>query len=134
MLALLSNFLNGIGEFADAFALGGGRADHRRLPAASTILRDGCQLQHGVKLLLEAFGAFAFGFVQHENICDLHQSCLHILHVVAQAGHDEHKRTFGQAHDVDFVLADADGFDQHDLLARRIQNQGRVGGGARKSA
>jgi hypothetical protein len=39
-----------------------------------------------------------------------------------------------QAHDVDFVLADPDGFNEDLLLARGIQQQGNFRGGARESA
>ena len=85
----------------------------------------GASSSMAVKLLLQAVGAFAFGFVQHENIRDFHQAGLHTLHVVAQARHHQHQRAFGQPHDVDFVLTDADGFDQHNLLARGIEHQRR---------
>src|SRR5712692_9380467 len=71
------------GQRVDAFILCGGRADQQRFPAPAL----GHDLQHGVELLLEPFGAFAVGLVDHENIADLHQSRLHVLHVIAEARH-----------------------------------------------
>ena len=83
------------------------------------------ELQHGVKLLLQAFRAVAIGFVQHKNVRNFHQTGLHVLHVVAQAGNEQHQRAIGQSHDIDFILAHADGLDQYNLLARRIEKQAR---------
>ena len=69
-------------------------------------------MQHGLELLLEAIGAFAFGFVEDENVGDFHQAGLHVLHVVAEAGNETHERAIGEAHDVDLILADANRFDE----------------------
>ena len=92
------------------------------------------QREHGVELLFQAVGAFAVGFVQHENVADFHQAGFHVLDVVAKAGDQNDEHAIGQAHDVDFILADADGFDQHLTLARRIEQQRHFGGGARQAA
>ncbi len=40
----------------------------------------------------------------------------------------------GGADDVDFVLADADGFDDHEALAGGVEHQRRVAGRARQAA
>ena len=81
--------------------------------AASSRRVIGRQLQHRLKLLLQRGRRLRVGFVQHKNIRHLHQAGFHILHVVAQARHDKHERAFGEPHDVDLVLAHADGFNQH---------------------
>ena len=49
-------------------------------------------------------------------------------------GHNRHDRHVGRAHDVDFVLADADGLDQHDVLAGGVEHQRCVARGAGETA
>ena len=56
------------------------------------------------------------------------------MNVVAKAGYKHHQHTIGEAHDVDFVLADADGFDEHLALTRRIEQQRDLRGRPRKAA
>src|SRR5712692_5831128 len=114
----------------DALILGGDRADHHRLPTPAL----GHEVQHGVELLLESFGAFAVGLVDHENIADLHESRLHVLHVIAEARHEHHQGAVRQAHDIDFVLADPHGFDQHQLFARGVEQQRDIAGGPSQAA
>ena len=43
-------------------------------------------------------------------------------------------RDIGQAHDIHFVLADADGFNHDEVAARSIEHRGDVRRGARESA
>ncbi len=78
--------------------------------------------------------AVAIAFVDHENIGDLHDPRLERLHIVARAWHQDDNGNVGGAHDVDFVLADTHGFDDHQALAGSIEDQRRVAGRARKAA
>ena len=56
------------------------------------------------------------------------------LHVVAGARHQRHDRDVGRADDVDFVLADADGLDDHDILAAGVEHQRDLARGAGEAA
>ena len=49
-------------------------------------------------------------------------------------GHQHHDRHVGRAHDVDFVLADADGLDEDDVLAGRVEDEGDLARRAREAA
>ncbi len=44
------------------------------------------------------------------------------LHIVAHAGHENHDRDISQAHDIDFVLPNADGLDQDDIASGSIEH------------
>ena len=56
------------------------------------------------------------------------------LHLVAGAGHERHDRDVGGADDVDFVLADADGLDEHDVLAGGVEHERGLAGRAGQAA
>ena len=56
--------------------------------------------------------ALAITLVDHEDVGDLHDAGLDGLDVVAHAGNENHNRDVGEADDIDFILPDADGFDQ----------------------
>ena len=81
-----------------------------------------------------AVGAFAIGLVDDEDVGDLHDAGLERLHVVAGARHQRDDRDVGGADDVDFVLADADGLDDDDVLAGGVEDERRVAGRARQAA
>ena len=49
-------------------------------------------------------------------------------------GHEHDDRDVGGADDVDFVLADADGLDEDDVLAGGVEHERGVGGRAREAA
>ena len=55
------------------------------------------------------------------------------LDVVAHAGHADHGDRVGGLHDVDLVLADADGLDDHDVAAARVEHGDRVDGRAARA-
>ena len=74
------------------------------------------------------------GLVDDEHVGDLHDPGLDRLDIVAHAGHQHHHGHLRQAGDLDFVLPDADGLDEHVVLARGVQQQRQVGGGARQAA
>ena len=62
-------------------------------------------------------GAFSVGFVEHKDVRDFHEAGFHVLDVVAETRNQNNENTIGEAHDVDFVLTDAHGFDEDLALA-----------------
>ncbi len=87
-----------------------------------------------MELLLQAIGSFAIGFVQDEDVADLHQSGFHVLNIVAKAWNKNDEDAIGETDDIDFILADANGFDQHLTLPCRIEEQSHFGGSAGQPA
>ncbi len=85
-------------------------------------------------LAFHTVGAFAVAFVDHEDVGDLHDAGFDALHVVAHAGDEDDDGDIGDAHDVDFILADANGLDHNQVAAGGVEHGGNVGGGARQSA
>ena len=81
-----------------------------------------------------AIGAVAIALVDHEDVGDLHDPRLERLHIVSRARDEDDDRDVGGADDVDLVLADADGFDDDEALAGRIEDKRRVAGRAREPA
>src|SRR5260221_2961363 len=125
-----SKFSDGFGERVDSLVFGSDSANYRRMPAVARHH----QRKHGMKLFFQAVGALAIGFVQHKNIANLHQAGLHVLNVGAEARHQNHDLAIGKPDDVNFVLADANGFNQDLPLAGRVQEQRDFGGGSSESA
>src|SRR5206468_4911299 len=76
------------------------------------------------------FGPFAVTLVDDEDVGDFHDAGFNGLDIVAHAGDEDHDGDVGQANDVDFILADADGFDQDEVASGGVQKCGDVGGGA----
>ena len=111
-------------------------------PVVATVLTIGgrhspprtCAAQVRLDRRDQPLGAFAIGLVDDEDVGDLHDAGLERLHLVAGAGHQRDDRDVGGADDVDFVLADADGLDDHDVVAGGVEHQRRVAGGARQPA
>ena len=68
--------------------------------------------------------AVAIALVDHENVGNLHNARLEALHIVAHAGHQHNDGYVGQAHDIDFILADPHGFEQEPLLAAGLDHGG----------
>ena len=79
-------------------------------------------------------GALAVGLVDHVDVGDLHDPRLQRLHIVSRAWHHDDDRDVGGADDLDLVLPDADGLDQHDVEAGRIEHERHVAGRARQAA
>src|SRR5882724_1014974 len=125
-----AKFGDGRGEIVDAFVLRGDRSNDRRMPAVSGHY----QRKHGVNLFFQSVGTFAIRFVENEDVSDLHQASFHVLNVVAQTGHQNDDHAISEANDVNFVLADSDGFDEDLMLARSVEKQRHFGGGASEAA
>ena len=116
-------------QFADALILRGDRTNHRRPPAVPI----GNNLQNSAQLFLITSRALAIGFVDHENVRNLHQPGLQALHVVAHAGHQHHNRAIRQPHDFNFALPHAHCLDQDNILASSVQQQRCVARGLRQA-
>ena len=92
------------------------------------------QRLQGANLAFYAFGALAIALVDYEDVGDLHDSRLDGLDVIAHAGNQNHDRDVGEPHDIDFILADADGLNEDDVAPRGIEHGGNVRRGARQAA
>src|SRR5690606_13130700 len=75
------------------------------------------QRQHRVDGRDEPVGALTVSLVHHEDVGDLHHARLERLYVVARPGDEDHERHVGGADDIDFGLPDADGLDDHRVVA-----------------
>ena len=82
----------------------------------------------------EPVRALAVRLVDDEDVGNLHDAGLERLDIVARAGHERHDRDVGRADDVDFVLTDADRFDEHDVFAGGVEHQRRIAGRAGQAA
>ena len=123
---MLPEIVDGPNEFAYSTVFCCHRTDNRRMPA---IVRHH-EREHGVKLFLEPIGAFAIRLVQHEDVADFHETRLHVLNVIAEAGNENDQNTVGESDDVDFILSDADRFNKYLAFAGGIEKEGHFGGGA----
>ena len=71
------------------------------------------QRLQGANLTLDSLSAFAIAFINHEDVGNFHDAGFDGLHIIAHAGDKNHDGDIGEPHDIDFILADAYGFD-HD--------------------
>src|SRR6267154_1296356 len=122
-----AEFIDGGGERVNSDVLCSDGSNHGRMPAVSR--HD--ERKHGVERLLEAVSAFAVGFVEDEDVRDFHQARFHGLNVITEAGNENNDDAIGEADDVNFILADADGFDEDLFFARGVQDECDFGSGAR---
>ena len=105
--------------------------DDRRPPLAlAKTLQGQVRLDRGHR----AIGAVAIALVDDEDVRDLHDAGLERLHVVAGPGHEHDDRDVGGADDINLVLADADGFDDHEALAGGIEHERGITRRPRKAA
>ena len=118
-------------EIFDAGAISRNDAADGRGVRAADVVRDAL---HGAKILFEAFRAGEICFVDGEDIGDFHDAGFDGLHVVTHAGDENDDGDVGEAGDFDFVLADADGFDEDVVAAGGIQQQRQFEGAAREAA
>ena len=125
-----AKFVDGGGESVNSDVLCSDGSNDGRMPAVSR--HD--ERKHGVELLFEAVGAFAVGFVEDEDVRDFHEARFHGLNVVTEAGNENDDDTIGEADDVNFILADADGFDEDLFFACGVQDECDFGSGSRKAA
>ena len=128
--ACFAELLDGLRKFVDAFIFGGHRANDSR----DASRRVGRQMEHRLQFCSTRSAPSRSDLFTTKMSRDFHQPGLHILHVVAKARNHHDERAIREAHDVDFVLADADRLDQDDVLARCIEQQRNIGRGARQAA
>src|SRR5258708_21800347 len=121
---LVAEFVDGGGEVVDAAVLRGDGSNDGRMPAVSRHY----QRKHSVNLLFDAIGALAIRFVEDEDVSDFHQAGFHVLNVIAEAGHENDDHAIGEANDVNFILANADGFDEDSMLSCVVEKQRDFGG------
>jgi hypothetical protein len=111
-----------------AIVMGLGHQD-RHLPRGI-----GAKLQHGLQLRLHAHGAFAVGFVHHEDVRDLEQPGFHHLHRISGLRHQDDDDGLRELHDVELGLSDADGLDDDSILPEGVEEMGHLPGGAGEPA
>ena len=118
-------------QFGHARA-GGGLGAHDRRPPLSGAER----LQGEVRLdgCHHAIGTVAVGLVDDEDVGNLHDPGLERLDVIAGARHEHDQGDIGGADDVHFVLPHAHGLNDDHRLARRVEHDCCVRGGARQPA
>ena len=104
--------VEGVDELGDARAVARDGGQDRQLPVAGRPRRE-----HVAQLGDRAVGVGPVGLVDDVQVGDLEQPGLDRLDVVAHAGHGDDRDRVGGLHDVDLVLADADGLDDHDVAA-----------------
>src|SRR5450759_1295409 len=114
--------INGGHEFGDAFAFGGHGVEA------------GASKAFGVEVQRHAVGAGVIGLVDDEDIGDLHDAGFDGLDIVAHAGDEDDDGDLGEGGDLDFVLADADGFDDDVIPAGGVHEAGEIGGGSGEAA
>ena len=92
------------------------------------------QFQHGPERPLGILHAGAVGLVDDQHVRDLEDAGFDGLDVVAHAGRFHHDGGVRQAGDVHLALSRADGFDDHHVEARRVEDLCHGSGGLRQSA
>ena len=124
------HFVDGDGEGWEAVAGGSdGANDGRR--SLGMIGDEGLQASD---FMLDAVGSFTVGFVHDEDVGDFHEAGLEALDVVTHAGDEDDESDVGEAGDLDFILADADGFDEEHVFAAGFEDESDVRGGKGESA
>jgi hypothetical protein len=118
------HFCDGGNEGVEAVAGGGGGADDGR-DVVRMVRGEGLE---AADFLLDAVGAFAVGLVDDEDVGDFHDAGFEALDVVAHAGDEDDDGDVGEACNFDFILADADGFDEDHVFAAGFEDEGDVGG------
>src|ERR1019366_2048213 len=116
-------FLDLLDQRFDSLPCGCDRTDHRRQPTYIC-----AEALHREDLGLHALCAVTVGFVDDEDVGDLHHSCFQALHLVAHAGDKDNNGYVGERRNLDFGLTGADGLDQDYLAACRLHHGAGVGG------
>ncbi len=109
-------------------------ASVRRIGGRHPSPADGLQREQRLNRGRGPIGALAVGLVDHEDVGDLHDPGLQRLHIVSGAGYHDDDRDVGGADDLDLVLPDADGLDEHDVEAGRIEHERHVVSRPRQAA
>ncbi len=83
---------------------------------------------------LRALRSGVVGFVNHEDIRDLHDARLDGLYVVAHPWNQHHDCHLRHTGDLNFVLTHPHRFDDDEVLAGRVHQRGHIGGSPRQPA
>ncbi len=110
-------------EFGDACAVDAPWFGRRARPRVSVF-----------DFALQLIDAGAVGFIDDEDVGDFHDAGFDGLDVVAHAGNEHDYRHVGKRRDIDFILTDADGFDDDEIEAGGAEEAGEQGTGAGESA
>src|SRR5262245_18545470 len=94
-----------------------------RLPAVAPL----SQRQYTEYRMLHFLHARAVTFIDDKDVTDFHDARLERLDVVAHSGNENDDRNVGEFHNVDFVLPDADSFDDDWVFTRSIENSCDIG-------
>ena len=116
-------------------ALAGARRDelHRWPPALAGGVQ---QTQRGGEVAAGALGAWAVlvGLVDRHQVGDLEDAALDALQLVAGARDEQHEEGVDHAGDRHLALPDADGLDEHHVVAGGLEHQHRLAGAAGDAA
>src|SRR5208337_2044259 len=125
-----TELLECLSDFSHARTRGSDRFDDEGTPT----VRAGSHGKHSLDFLLEAVSAGKVGLVDDVEIGDFHNAGLEGLHVVTHARDQEQGCGICQASDFHFVLAYSNGFNQHHVAARRVEDRDHVVGGWRQAS
>ena len=91
------------------------------------------QRDHELEVAHRGVGAVAVGLVDGEDVGALQDAGLDGLHLVAHPRGDHDERRVGGAGDLELVLADAHGLDEHHVVAARVEHAHDVARAARQT-
>ena len=118
-------------QIFDALAISRNDAANGCDVGAADVVRDAL---HGAEILFQPFRAGEIGFVDGEDVGDFHDAGFDGLHIVAHARDEDDDGDISEAGDFDFVLTDADGFDEDVVAAGGIEQERQFESAAREAA
>ena len=83
---------------------------------------------------LRHLALIAVGLGHHQRVGELEHALLDALQLVAGPRDHEHEKEIDHRVDGDLGLADADGFDEHHVVARRLAHEHRLARALRDTA
>src|SRR5271157_1236911 len=133
-------FLDRVEKPLDAIARETIRLDHGRAPAsARLLLHHGnnmvisvsefdiiSEIKHGFDLRDEPVSILMISFIDNVDIASLHDTGFERLDLVAHAWREQQQRRVGGVINIDFILANADGFNENVIKAECVEDGDRV--------
>src|SRR5690242_11173090 len=120
-------------KLVDADALRRDRLEHGRLPAPTPFFGS-AERQHDLEIRHRLMRAWPIRHVDDETVGDLEQARLDRLDAVAEAGDGHDDDRVGDLHYLELDLPDADGLDEDDVAAERVERADDVAGRGRQPA
>src|SRR5690606_17413197 len=111
-------------DVLDPVAGGRDRLQDRRSPEPR--LGPVTEADHVTKVSHRRIGALAIGLVDDEDVADLEDAGLGGLDAVAHSRCEKDDRGVSEPGDLDLALPDADGLDDDDVAARRVEDPDRL--------